>query len=235
MKTLAIIPARGGSKSIPDKNIIEVGGKPLLAWTILAAQNSSNIDRLVVTTDDPKIAEVAEEYGAEVPFLRPTELAQDDTPGITPIIHAVNWLSANQNYKSDYVLNLQPTSPLRTGADIDAALMLATEKIADGVVSVIQPKHHPYWTQSINSEGRMVDFFSQGTNITRRQDLPPAYALNGAIYLVETQVLLSLQTWYTDKTYAYLMPPERSLDIDTPWDLYLVDLILRNKVEYECN
>lgn len=232
-RVLAVIPARGGSKGIPNKNIAPVAGRPLIAWTIAAAQEARCVERVVLTTDSPVIAEVAREYGAETPFLRPPELAEDDTPGIVPILHAVGWLDEHEGYCPDYVMALQPTSPLRTAQDIEAAARLAWEKAADGVVSVCPAKHHPYWMKKIAEDGRMADFLPIDREYTRRQDLPPVYALNGALYLVRREVLVQRETWYTDRTYAYVMPPERSLDVDTPWELYLADLILRERREHD--
>lgn len=211
----------------------DVGGRPLVAWTISAAHGANNTDRVVVTTDAEAIANMARECGAEVPFLRPVELAQDDTPGIVPILHAVRWLEQYEKYQSEIVVCLQPTSPLRTAGDIDAVIRLAREKKADAVVSVTPVIHHPFWMKQIDAEGHVSDFLLLEKPITRRQDLPPVYALNGAIYLAHREVLLEHQSWYTDHTYAYVMPPERSLDIDTPWDLYLADLILRDQLRHE--
>ena len=230
MRVLAVIPARGGSKSVPYKNIASVGGKPLLAWTILTAQRCSILDRIIVSTDDIAIAETAQAWGAEVPFMRPLELARDDTPGIEPILHAVNWLARYENYWPDYVLVLQPTSPLRTTEDIERAIQLAMERDADSVVSVSLAHQHPYWAKRITSDGHLVDFIPLDRHYVRRQDLPAAYVLNGAIYLARRQVLVEKQSWYTARTYAYIMPLERSLDIDTPWDLYLADLILEDRM-----
>lgn len=225
---VAIIPARSGSKGLPGKNLRRVGGLPLIAHAILLARSSREVERCVVSTDSEAIAEVARRYGAEVPFLRPAELAQDDTPGEEPVIHAVCWLAEHDHYCPGYVLLLQPTSPLRALEDITAAIHLARCKRADGVVSVACAKPHPYWTKVVADDGRVKSFLhANGAGLTRRQALPPVYAVNGAIYLAKRQVLLERRTWYTDKTYAYVMPPERSLDIDSAWDLHLADLVLR--------
>ncbi len=228
-KTLAIIPARGGSKQIKDKNIKPVAGKPLLAWTILEAQASRYIDRIVVSTDSSRIADVARKYKAEVPFMRPEDLAQDDTPGILPILHAIHWLESSQGYQPDYVITLQPTSPLRSSGDIDASIHLLEQKDAETVVSLVPVDNHPYWMKKLDAEKRVEDFISSDARLACRQDLPPVYALNGAIYLARREILLKRETWYTEKTFAYVMPVERSLDVDTPWDIYLVDLILRDQ------
>ena len=184
MKVLAVIPARGGSKAIPDKNIKTLGGKPLIAWTISAALEAGGVDRVIVSTDSQRIAETARAYGAQVPFLRPADLAQDDTPGIAPILHAAQWCLENESYEPDYVLCLQPTSPFRSSGDIDMAIALAQEKEAESVVSVTPVEHHPNWMQLVDEQGKLVDFIQGGSAVNKRQDMPPVYALNGAIYLV---------------------------------------------------
>jgi N-acylneuraminate cytidylyltransferase/CMP-N,N'-diacetyllegionaminic acid synthase len=226
---LGIIPARGNSESVPKKNIARVAGEPLLAFTIRAALEAPSVTRVIVTTESQEIATIARQLGAEVPFLRPLELAQADTPGIEPILHSLRWIEEHDEFCPDYAMVLQPTSPLRTGADIEAAVQLARDKGAHSVVSVCPVTHHPYWTKRVDDDGRLVEFFSVDPTLARRQDLPLVHALNGAIYLARRELLLKRQTFYTDRTYAYVMPPERSLDIDSPWDLYLADLILRDK------
>jgi N-acylneuraminate cytidylyltransferase/CMP-N,N'-diacetyllegionaminic acid synthase len=233
MAVLAIIPARGGSKSVPLKNIALVAGKPLIAFTLEAALTARCIERTIVTTDSPEIAEVARRYGAEVPFLRPSELAQDDTPGLVPILHAARWLQAQEGHVPEYIMCLQPTSPLRTRVDIEAAVSLAAEREAEAVISVAPVHQHPYWMQRIDPAGRLQPYDPQGAETVRRQALPPVYALNGAIYLARLETLLARGTWYTEETYAYVMPAERSLDVDTAWDLRLAEAILRERAQYE--
>lgn len=230
---LAVIPARGGSKSIPRKNLAALAGKPLIVWTIEAARASQSITRLVVSTDDPEIADVAAAAGASVPFIRPTELAQDETPAIEPILHAVDWLNKHEGYRPDFVMILQPTSPLRRAEDIDAAVKLAHEHKADAIVSVSPAHKHPFWMKRVTKDGRLQDFSRQRKQYVRRQDLPPAFELNGAVYLVQRAVLMESKTFYTDRTFAYVMPHERAVDVDDPWDLYLADLILRNRNEQD--
>lgn len=230
MSVMALIPARGGSKGILSKNIAPIAGHPLIAWTILAAKKAKGLDRVVVSTDDETIAAVARRYGADVPFLRPTELAQDDTPGIAPPLHAVQWFADKENYRPTHLMYLQPTSPLRTSEDIDEAIQLAREKEADSVLSVTPVHHHPYVMKEVDVQGRIHHYSIPSRPMTGRQDYPPLYALNGAIWLIRHEVLLDKKDWYTDKTYAYHMPFERSLDIDTPWDLQLADFFLKSKV-----
>jgi CMP-N,N'-diacetyllegionaminic acid synthase len=226
---LGLICARGGSKSIPRKNLALLAGKPMIAWTIEAALKSPSLTRAVVSTDDDEIAEVAKHWGADVPFLRPAELARDDTPGIEPVLHALRWLAEHESYHPDYVMLLQPTSPLRTTEDIEAAVRLARERGVDSVVSVTEAATHPYWMKRITENGELAELVPTEQEYSRRQELPPAYALNGAIYLIKVDTLMEQHTFYPDRTLAYVMPAERALDVDEPWDLYLADLVLQDK------
>lgn len=226
---VGIIPARGGSKGISDKNIASVAGLPLIAWTIAEARAARSLSRIIVTTDSQKIAEIARQYGAETPFLRPAELARDDTPGIAPILHAVRWLDEHEGRCPAYAMILQPTSPLRTSEDIESSIQLARQHSADGVVSVSPATKHPYWMKRVLDDGRMVNFLLLEGSYSSRQCLPPAYSPNGAIYLVRREVLLEQETLFSERTYAHIMPEDRSLDVDTPWDLYVADLILRDR------
>lgn len=222
---LAIIPARGGSKALPRKNIAPFCGKPLIAWTIRAAQQSSGVSRVVVTTDDREIAEVAARHGADVPFMRPAELASDTAPGNAAVFHALQWLDEHEHYRAGIVVLLQPTSPLRTGVDIDAALHLLEERAADSVVSVTPVDHHPQWMKTIDASGWLRNFLDQPPSAVVRQQLPPVYRLNGAIYAARVDALRRAGDWYTPRTAAYVMPAERSVDIDSPWDFKLAELI----------
>ena len=230
---LGIVPARGGSKAITRKNLALLANKPLLAWTVEVALESASLDRLVISTDDPEIADAGKKLGAEIPFLRPAELAADTSTSMDVILHALRWLADNQNYRPDYVLLLQPTSPLRTATDIRESIKLALAKRADSVVSVCETHQHPLWMKGVNHEGRLVDLYPQSPAPTRRQDLPSVFALNGAIYLALRTFLLSERTFISDCTYAYVMPENRSLDVDTPWDLYLANLILNDREHRE--
>ena len=220
-RTLALIPARGGSKGIPRKNIRLIAGKPLIVWTIEAALRSDMLDAVVVSTDDPEIAEVARRAGAQVPFLRPAALAQDDTPGIAPVMHALDVLLG---YGA--VLLLQPTSPLRSTDDIEASLSLARVRQALSVVSVTEPDTHPDWTYRLEADQRLTRR-SADAPAMRRQDLPPVVALNGAMYYARIDWLRQCQRLVAPETLAYLMPRARSVDIDTALDWQLAELLLK--------
>lgn len=226
-EVLGLVLARGGSKGIPRKNVQPAGGKPLIAWTVQAALQSGALARVIVSTDDEEIAAVARQWGAEVPFQRPAELAQDDTGSIDTTIHAVEFMAERFGYRPEYVMLLQPTSPLRTAEDIKAAIQIARDRQADAVVSVSAAHQHPFWTKTVSEDGTLRDFLPPERPYTRRQDLPPVYFIDGAIYLVRRDVLLERQTFYTDRTYAYIMAAEHTLDVDTPWDLHVADLVLR--------
>lgn len=226
---LGLLTARGGSKGIPRKNIRLVGGKPLIAWSIEAALASRRVARTIISTDDEEIAQIACQWGAQAPFLRPAELAQDASPHLAVVRHALDWLAENEGYHPDYILLLQPTSPFRTSADIDAAIEIAQSHDAEAVVGVTPTHHHPLLTKTIRPDGTLENFMTSDLAYLRRQDLPAAYAINGAIYLNRPAALLRDGTFSPSGAYAYVMPPERSLDIDTEWDLYLANLILSER------
>ena len=219
MKVLGIITARGGSKGIPGKNLKLLAGRPLLDYSIDAA-NDTPLDRLILSTEDKKIADAARSLGCEVPFMRPAELARDETPHLPVIQHAVKWLQDHEGYQPDIVLTLQPTSPLRSAADIAAALRMMELSDADSVVSVseVTAHGHPMRMLKVDDHG-FAKLFATGepvrNRINRRQDLPKAWVMNGAIYACRTDVLFAPQpSLYGDRVVAYPMPPERSISID---------------------
>lgn len=219
---LAIIPARGGSKGVPRKNLHMVAGKPLLAWTVEAAKKSRYIDRLILSSEDAEIIAAALSLGCEVPFVRPVELARDDTPGIEPVLHALQVLPE----KYEYVVLLQPTSPLRRAEDIDACIARCVEQEAVACVSVTEATQHPYWMYQLVQEGFLRPFLPQEKVPVRRQDLSPVYALNGAVYVARCDWLQEKRTFLSEETVAYVMPPERSIDVDSMYDLLLAEFLL---------
>jgi N-acylneuraminate cytidylyltransferase/CMP-N,N'-diacetyllegionaminic acid synthase len=208
-----------------------VGGRPLLWWTVKSAHESKRLSRVIVSTDSLEIAEAARALAAEVPFMRPQRLAGDETPGIDVIVHALEWLSNTEGYEPDLVMVLQPTSPLRTADHIDGAIELLLAKNAPAVVSVTEVQYHPYWMKRVNGERVMSDFMTLDAPCVRRQDLPVLYAINGAMYLARRATLLAQRTFFPEGTRAFIMPQSSSLDIDTPWDAHLADLILRDAHE----
>lgn len=223
---LAIVPARGGSKGILRKNVREIAGKPLIAWTIEEAKQSKYIDRLILSSDDPEIIEVAKRWGCEVPFVRPKELAQDQTSGVDPVLHAI---SVFPQY--EYVVLLQPTSPLRSVNDIDSCIEQCIYEKACSCVSVTQPDKSPYWMYTVDGNNRMTPLINTGSSNKRRQELPEVYALNGAVYVAQSDWLHKSNTFVTKDSIAYCMPKERSLDIDTELDLQFVEYLMINGVD----
>jgi CMP-N,N'-diacetyllegionaminic acid synthase len=222
-RVLAIIPARGGSKGIPRKNIAQVAGKPLIAWTIEEAKKSRYIDRLILSSEDPEIIEVAKLFGCDVPFVRPKEIAMDDTPGIDPVIHACKELPGYE-----YVVLLQPTSPLRLAVDIDSCIEKCEESSAPACVSVTEPDKSPYWMYSMESDDKLKPIMKEEKRYARRQDIPKVYALNGAVYVGKSDWVMEKRTFVTEETVAYIMPTTRSIDIDVKTDLLYADTLLNH-------
>lgn len=226
MKIVAIIPARGGSKRIPRKNIKNFCGKPLIAWTILGALRSKHLDRVIVSTDDKKIAKTAKKYGAEVPFLRPAELAIP-TIGIEPTLkHAFQWLLENENYKADALVLLMPTSPLRQTRHIDEAIDIFKKTKADSVLGVNETpaNHTPYWTLIRNKNGKVTlwDGKSLKNITTRSQDFPKkCYARNDLVYVLKPKNLFEKKSnIYGNRVELYIIPDPSNYeaDINTPDD-----------------
>lgn len=227
-RIIAVIPARAGSKGLPQKNIKELNGRPLIAYTIEAAIKSGVFDRIVVSTDGEDIARIAVECGAEVPFLRPNEFAADNSTSIEVINHSLEFLTA-RGEKYDLVCLLQPTSPLRTEVHIREAYRLYNEKEANSVISVCECDHSPLWTNTIDSDLRIDHFIVPELSGKTRQDLPTYYRLNGAIYIADTEMLRGYNSFFMDKTFAYMMTKNSSIDIDTEEDFLYAEFLIRLK------
>ncbi|MBA7672764.1 CMP-N,N'-diacetyllegionaminic acid synthase [subsurface metagenome] len=229
-RILGIIPARGGSKSIPKKNTRLLLGKPLIAYTIEVALKSKFVDRVIVSSDDKDTVEIAKKYGAEVPFIRPRELALDTTPMVLVLQHAVGFLEERENTNLDYVLLLQPTAPLRLVEDIDNALKKLMETGADSVISVSQVDNvHPILMKRIEND-LILPYCIEEKEGTRRQDYsPPAYMRNGAIYVVKRDILMNNDSVWGKISRPYIMPPERSVCIDSELDFKLVEILLQER------
>lgn len=222
---VALVTARGASKRLPRKNVLPLAGKPLIAWTLGAARAARSVRRILVSTDDPEIASTAKLYGGEVPFLRPAELAGDHAPHAGVVEHALRWLEASGDHP-DYVLLLQPTSPLRTAEDIDGIVAFASAKEADCVVSLCPAKDHPLLCRRLDDQGTVIPYLPQPEGYLRTQDLPPAYVLNGAMYLIRPRTFLEAQTLNPPGTLGYIMPEGRSLDVDDAADLKAAEWLL---------
>ncbi len=222
-KVIAIIPARGGSKRLPQKNILSLGGKPLIAWTIEAAKSSHYIDEIFVCTDDQKIADVASQFGIQVPELRPKDLSTD-----TATTQSVLFYNLEKHGRgADVVVLLQPTSPFRIANHIDEAIEYLVEKSAFSIVSVTPCEHPPQWANTLSINGSMKNFL-QFEDSKRSQDLGEFFRLNGAIYIYDIHKLLIEQNMsYRDDTFAYKMSNETSIDIDNKIDLDMAEFFVQ--------
>jgi CMP-N,N'-diacetyllegionaminic acid synthase len=223
-KILGIIPARGGSKRLPRKNIRILCGKPLIAWTIEQAKKSDYIDKLIVSTDDEEIAKISKDYGAEVPFLRPDKLARDDSPTIDAVIHAIKFLE-DKGEHYDIIVLLQPTSPLRSNDDINNAIKLFSEKKPDSVISVSIIYPPIFWSFYIKN-GYLDPIFDEKYLEMNHEDLPKSYTPNGAISISSVRNLLKYERFYFKKSLPYLMLFDKSIDIDTELQFKLVEEIM---------
>jgi CMP-N-acetylneuraminic acid synthetase len=228
---VAVIPARGGSKSIPRKNVAMVGGRPLLAWTAQAALGSARLGRRILSTDDAAIAEIGRGLGLEVPFLRPAELAGDETPILPVLVHLLDAFEREGCPVTSLVL-LQPTSPLRTSRHVDEAIELFDAREAGSVVSITPVPHRFNPVSVMTMEGgRLQPFLREGASVLRRQDKPLVFARNGPAVLVVAPAQVRSGSLYGDRTFGYLMDEESSLDIDDADDLKQVDAALRRRAD----
>jgi CMP-N-acetylneuraminic acid synthetase len=230
MNILGLIPARGGSKGVPRKNLAPLAGRPLIAHSIEAALASGRLGRVVVSTEDAEIAETARRFGAEVPFLRPAELAADDT-GALPVMRQAIAALDGQGWRTDALVYLQPTSPLRRAEHIDAAVEMLLAQAADTVVSVVAVPHQFNPVSLMRLEhGLLQPYLAQEAQPLRRQDKPELWARNGPAVLAAIRAtLMDLGLIYGPRTLPLVMTPEDSLDIDTPFDLALVEWVLAHR------
>lgn len=227
-KILCIIPARGGSKGLPRKNIKILSGKPLIRWTMDEAKKSKYISKIVISTEDKEIAELVQCAGTEV-VKRPMELAQDNTSTIDAILFTLKELEKS-GYIPEYVVLLQCTSPLRTVKHIDEAIDLFFEHIheVDSLVSLVKVAHPPWWYKKVDSKGHISDFLDYDkSKLSRRQDFPDIYNTNGAIYLIKTEQLIRYKDFELEKTMGYIMDEQSSIDIDTQIDFDIAERILK--------
>ena len=225
LKHIAIIPARSGSKGLKDKNIKLLADKPMVAYTIEAAKQSGIFDCVHVSTDSDEYARIAREYGADVPFLRSDELSSD-TAGSWDVVRWTMAQYAKLGQVFDCVTLLQPTSPLRTDEDIQNAYRLLQEKQADAVVGVCEMDHSPLWSNTLPEDGNMNGFLDRAAN-AGRQKLPVYYRINGAVYMMKAALLTQAENaLYGEGTYAYIMPKQRSIDIDDEFDFAIAETII---------
>lgn len=220
-KVLGVVIARGGSKGLPRKNLRRLGDRPLIAWTIEAARGSRYLDRCILSSDDDEIIDIARSWGADVPFVRPAHLATDDVPAVGPILHAVDRLPGY-----DYVVLLQPTTPFRSSEDIDGCIAHCLDHRATSCVSVAPARKNPYWMFRLGDHQALEPVVGDELRVYLRQQLPPAYVLNGAVYVNEIAPLRATQRMITGDTRGYVMPNERSVDIDTELDFRFAESLL---------
>jgi len=222
---LAVIPARGGSKRLPRKNVLDLAGKPLIAWTIEASLNSPHIDKTLVSSDDDEILSIAKRYSAET-IKRPSKFASDTSSSFDAIKHAIE----TTTLQYDYVVLLQPTSPLRNKHNINAAIELLEQKKADAIISVCEIEHSPLWANTLPDNGAMNNFLRKELINQRSQDLPKHYRLNGAIYICKTDKLLKEGSFFIkDNIFSYIMKAEQSIDIDSSTDFSFAKWSMENK------
>jgi CMP-N,N'-diacetyllegionaminic acid synthase len=226
-KIFAVITARKGSKRLPRKNVIKLKNKPLISWTIEAAQKSRFIDHIIISTDDIEIIKIGQQYGIETPLLRPDNLSTDEAKSIDVILHAISSINSAE-ILNGIVLMLQPTSPLRRSIDIDAAIEMLNED-TKAVVSVCETDHSPLWSNTLPEDLSMRDFLSKKILNIRSQDLPIYYRLNGAVYVAEIEYFVKSNGFFGRQTKAYIMPKARSIDIDCKLDLLMAEVILKSK------
>jgi CMP-N,N'-diacetyllegionaminic acid synthase len=228
-RLLAVIPARGGSKRLPGKNILDLAGKPLIAWTIESALDSKYIDRVIVSTNDNKVATISKKYGADVPFMRPDDLSADEATSIDVILHSMDYFEkVGEQY--EYIILLQPTSPLRTLQNINESIELLQNKKCNSVISVCETEHSPLWCNTIPSNGNLCGFLDKSILNKRSQDLPKMYRINGAIYLCNYQCLKKdLSFFSSSKCIAYMMDKSNSIDVDYKIDLDFCNFLIQSR------
>lgn len=225
-RILAVTAARGGSKGLPRKNLADIGGKPMIAWSIEAGNGSRYVDRAVFSSEDEELMAAAKAWGADVPFRRPAHLSTDEAGIIDVLFHAIDMLG--EPY--DIVVLLQAASPLRLASDIDAALELCVRRRAPSCVGVTIASKPPFWTYLVDEKNRMVPLLPEYAKATRRQDLPDAYVLNGAVFLAEIPWLRQRGVFTSPDTVAYPMPQERSIDIDGAQDLIVARALMESRL-----
>jgi CMP-N-acetylneuraminic acid synthetase len=231
---LGVIPVRGGSKSVPRKNLAQLNGKPMMYYTIKAAQDSKLMSHFVVSSEDAEIIRVAKEFGAPAPFVRPAELATDEAPSLPVVQHAVRFMESQLDIVFDYVVLLQATSPLRNGADIDAALEKLMATGADSVISVVRVAHHHPARMRFIQDDLLVQLpMGEAKELQRRQDLPPVYIRNGAIFATRRDMVMEGNSFLGKVSRPYVMPESRSANVDTRFDFLVVEVMMQHPEKVE--
>jgi CMP-N,N'-diacetyllegionaminic acid synthase len=220
-----VIPARGGSKGLPGKNLRQLGKLSLIGHALASARESELLTRVVVSTDSPEIAEEARRHGGEVPFMRPADLASDQA-GMLPVLqHAVRWLESSGGVRPDLIVTLQPTSPFRTGTEMDSTIRKVVETGSDSAQTLVEASYHPYFMKTLEGD-RTIALFPDGHKFVRRQDAPPVYQPSGAVYVTRYPTLMALGHILGEDNRGVVMDFESSVNIDTEWDFLLAELLL---------
>jgi len=220
-----VIPARGGSKGLPGKNLKRLGALSLIGHAVASAREARTLTRFIVSTDSVEIADEARRHGAEAPFLRPAELASDHA-GMVPVLqHAVRWLESTAGVRPDFVVTLQPTSPFRTGAEIDRTIAMVADTGADSAQTLVEASYHPFFMKTLDGD-RTIALFADGKKYVRRQDAPPVYQPSGAVYVSRYPLLMEEGQVLGHDNRGIVMSFEASVNIDTEWDFLLAELLL---------
>jgi CMP-N,N'-diacetyllegionaminic acid synthase len=220
LKVLAVIPARGGSKGLPDKNILQFNGKPLIVWTIIESKKSKYIDRVVLSSEDDHIIKISKENNLDVPFIRPQSLSHDNISGLDVVLHTIEEING-----FDIIVVLQPTSPLRSVNDIDNTIKRLIDEKANACITLKESGKSPYWMFELDSKDKLIPVIKTNELITIRQELPKTFEVNGAVYVARTNWFVKNKLFINDETIAYVMPPERSIDIDTLYDFNFAEFL----------
>lgn len=227
-RILCVIPARGGSRGLPGKNIKNLMGKPLIAYSIEHARGSKYIDRTIVSTDDEKIADIARSLGSEVPFLRPKRLAKDKSSSIDVLLHAIKWMETKERSAFDIIVLLHVTTPLRSAEDVDKSIELLFKSNTDNVFSVTEADKNPYYNMVEVDRSGEAALVKRG-NYVNRQSAPKVFDMNSSIYVWWKDVLRDKKSLFPGHTRVYIMPKERSVDIDDFWDFKFAEMLLKNE------
>lgn len=232
MKILFVITARGGSKGVPGKNIKMLGGMPLIAYKIIAAQKCHYENRIIVSTDDEQIAKISREYGAEVPFMRPAELATDSASSADVVMHAMNWVSKNSKEHYDYVCLLEPSSPFASYKDLDEAIRLITESDADTLLGMKEAEISTNFIHSLDENGGLSEFYYAIKDLPsiRRQDQKKEYTMNGCMYIAKWDYFMKNKIFHSVNSIPYIMPEEASIEIDTLWNYEIACKAIENGI-----
>ena len=223
--------ARGGSKGLPGKNLRVLNGRPLIDYTIDAVQSTHLFDRFILSTDSEEIAHRARQLGVDVPFMRPPELSGDNASALDAIVHALKWVEAHDK-TYDYVQYIFPTAPLRDASDIQGGIRLLLSSCADMVISVCESDHPMQWSNELPPDASLKGFIKKEYRDRNRQTLPMSYRINGSIYVAKWDVFYHRKDWFEQDTKAYIMPREKSIDIDTLIDFQLAEVLLSDEVYY---